>query len=384
MSEEEQRSSYKTDEQGSSLSLILGLIALILTACNVYILGKQAKERELASYRERLFSEDPSARIAAAMSLSKYPREAIWLVNRWAREHKLLERVKSETEPSNVPILRTGGSKASDHEQVKKAIEDALGIMAEKRSWDWSRLKWVTFWIPSRFVFWRKTGLATVSFPLWPCRVRGPRLDRLRITIDVGPIPLLCAYLYESILDGVNLQGADLWEASVQGASLVYANLQGALLLEGNLQGTSLEGANLQGTTLTDANLQRANLELANLKGAFLMRANLQRGSLWGASLPEAFLMSANIQEADLMFADLQGTNLEDANLQGANLTSANLRDIQNWKKVANLKGANIFGVVNPPAGFPEWALSDEVGAVSMKSDEWKKWKEQKKKEGPL
>jgi len=40
--------------------------------------------------------------------------------------------------------------------------------------------------------------------------------------------------------------------------------------------------------------------------------------------------------------------------------------------------------MVNPPAGFPEWALSDEVGAVSMKSDEWKKWKEQKKKEGPL
>ncbi|HQO36854.1 MAG TPA: pentapeptide repeat-containing protein, partial [bacterium] len=238
-----ERERYNVERKSLLLSwfaAVSGFGALVFLGWRVVIMAKQAKEQELASYRERLFSEDSSARIAAAMSLSKYPKEAIWLVSRWAREHKLLERANSEAESGN-EIKKV---EASDHEQVKKAIEDALGIMAWKGSWDWKRLGWFTFRIPSRFVFWRITGRGTVSFPLfWPYRARGPRLDRLQMTIEIGPIMIPNAYLHKSRLHDVNLQGAYLVGGDLQRVSLSGANLQGSLIMYANLQNASFWGA---------------------------------------------------------------------------------------------------------------------------------------------
>ena len=50
-------------------------VALYFTYRRTVIMAEDAKERELASYRQRLFDPDPSARIAVAMSLSKGGRE---------------------------------------------------------------------------------------------------------------------------------------------------------------------------------------------------------------------------------------------------------------------------------------------------------------------
>ena len=68
---------------------------------------------------------------------------------------------------------------------------------------------------------------------------------------------------------GVNLRGADLREADLQGANLWGVNLRGADLREADLQ-----GANLRGADLREADLQGANLRGANLRGADLQGAN--------------------------------------------------------------------------------------------------------------
>ncbi|MFH1744053.1 MAG: pentapeptide repeat-containing protein [bacterium] len=367
-----EKDKYSLDKKRLWLSWVAaigGLVALIFTGWRVVILARQAKEAELASYRERLFSEDPSARISAAMSLSKYPKEAIWLVNRWAREHKLaLREEKAGTNATN---------DGTDYEQVKRAIQDALGIMESKRSWDWKRLRWVTFRIPSKFVLCIKGSRRTVSFPLWPYRVEGPRLDRLQITIDIGPIRLHGAYFYQSVLSEADLQSADLR----------FARLEETYLGDTNLAGADLQGANLQEASMPRANLEGADLLGAILRKVYLGHASLQRASLFAADLRNANLSAAVLQQSDLREANLQkayleGVNLQGADLQDANLSGASLRNIRNWRKIANLKGANIFGVIDPPGGFVKWALSEEVGAVSMEPDQWEAWKERREKEG--
>jgi len=376
-----ERERYNVERKSLLLSwfaAVSGFCALVFLGWRVVIMAKQAKEQELASYRERLFSEDPSARIAAAMSLSKYPKEAIWLVSRWAREHKLFERANSEAESGN-EIKKV---EASDHEQVKKAIEDALGIMAEKRSCDWKRFKWNMFRIPSRFVFWRKGHQERFCLPIWPYPyvVRGPRLDRIQMTLDIGPIPLGFAYLYRANLCGVNLRGANLawanlqgsslWEANLQGIYLYEANLQGATLWEANLQGANLERTNLQNAKLKWARMQIANLQRANLQGADLEGVKLQGTTLWDTNLQKTNLYGASLEGASLWDADLQGANVKNTNFEKSSIRGVNLRDIQNWREIFSLKGANIFGIIDPPYGFRDWALSEEVGAVEMDAEE--------------
>ena len=106
------------------------------------------------------------------------------------------------------------------------------------------------------------------------------------------------------------LQGANLNSANLQEANLWGAKMQGAHLLEANLQGADLEVASLQGADLSGANLQGAHLGSVKLQQAKLRRANLQ----------EADLQEANLQGADLSGSNLEGAHLADANLEGANL----------------------------------------------------------------
>jgi hypothetical protein len=102
---------------------------------------------------------------------------------------------------------------------------------------------------------------------------------------------------------------------------LSSANLQGANLYNAQLQGVRLQGANLQGVDLFGAQLQGANLQGVNLFGAQLQGANLRRANLNGANLQGALL-----QGAQLCYTKLQGVNLFEANLNGANLNSAQLQ----------------------------------------------------------
>ena len=126
-------------------------------------------------------------------------------------------------------------------------------------------------------------------------------------------------------------------------------------------------------------------------EGAWLIGVDLQKAFLMGLKLPEADLRQANMEGAMLKFADLHGAilreanfkdtylgeaNLEDANLlkinlDGAYLRNANLRGIQKWREIGSLKYANLYGVINPPDGFVDWAIH-EKGAVMI--DSYSKW----------
>ena len=344
----------------AGLALLGAAVTLYFTYKRLVVMEQRAKEEELSSYRERLFSEDPSARIAAAMSLAKYPEEAIWLVNRWAQEHKLIKEGSQRilyVDPRKFDLdisldirMLSLIEKKSNFERVKRAIEDALGMMAEEASWDWD------YWRKRLFGdVWRNFKKLKWFLPLNEMRVlrrsvmdclrglrkvKGPRLDRKRITIDIGPIPLWGAYMRRSYLVGVNLEGANLSDAHLERAKFSSAHLERAVF-----SSTHLEKAEF-----TDARLEGANLKLACLEGADLTLARLEGANLLGA-------------------------NLEGAHLSWANLESANLEGIEGWEKIADIKNANIRGVENAPEGFVEWAK--EKGAVDISTEEREAWKDQ-------
>jgi uncharacterized protein YjbI with pentapeptide repeats len=104
--------------------------------------------------------------------------------------------------------------------------------------------------------------------------------------------------LWDSILRGVNLEGARLPCADLSGADLWHANLKGAILWEASLSWANLEVADLRNANLVGASLAEANLGGANLEGA-------------------------DLRYADLSYADLRGAKMKGANLEGANIKGA-------------------------------------------------------------
>lgn len=121
------------------------------------------------------------------------------------------------------------------------------------------------------------------------------------------------------------LQGANLESANLQGADFADANLQKAELSYANLQTTRLTFANLQETHLHETNLQQANLGYAELQKAQLYKANLQQADLIGSHMENANLMQADLRHADLEYANLQSAIIAYANLENASLEKSNL-----------------------------------------------------------
>lgn len=93
-----------------------------------------------------------------------------------------------------------------------------------------------------------------------------------------------------------------------------------ALLDGAQLEGADLRGLNLSGAFLHGAHLAGADLGQASLSGAYLQRADLR-----GANLQQADLQRANLREANLTDANLQDANLHDAQLGKATLTNIDL-----------------------------------------------------------
>jgi uncharacterized protein YjbI with pentapeptide repeats len=112
--------------------------------------------------------------------------------------------------------------------------------------------------------------------------------------------------------------------------------------------------ADLQGQNLSGAQLQNASLANANLQGANLSGAQLQ-----GATLTGANLAGADLNGAQLVSAVLSGANLGGANLNGANLTGAKLDG-------ASLAGANLNGVVWSNTTCPDGTNSNAHGATCV------------------
>lgn len=136
----------------------------------------------------------------------------------------------------------------------------------------------------------------------------------------------------------INLDGADLSEATLSGANLVKADLSKA----------DLSKADLSGADLSNTDLSRANLRGANLSRAYLYGAEMKEADLTGASLTDA-----DTTPRDTVVASFTRTNFEAATLRNADLRNANLRGAD--LSFADLSSANLSGAllgITPPSGF--------------------------------
>ncbi|MFE9609089.1 pentapeptide repeat-containing protein [Streptomyces sp. NPDC006012] len=135
----------------------------------------------------------------------------------------------------------------------------------------------------------------------------------------------------------IDLRGACLKEAKLEGMNLADADLRGTVLSGANAEKAILSGANLEQAVLTGADLTGADLSHAEVS-----KADLKTAVLADAALKNALLVQADLRDADLRGANLSGADLSDTNLNGAGLTGANLSggDLSD----TNLNGADLSG----------------------------------------
>ncbi len=128
-------------------------------------------------------------------------------------------------------------------------------------------------------------------------------------------------------LGAANMQGVDLREAHLEGASLGHVNLRLAVLYFAKLEEADLRDAYLQESPMYSTNLENANLIGAHLEGAYLFRAQLN-----GANLQEVFfdpstdLRGAVLGEKKHRFISLAGVHWGEVDLS-----------VINWSQVGYL-----------------------------------------------
>jgi uncharacterized protein YjbI with pentapeptide repeats len=130
---------------------------------------------------------------------------------------------------------------------------------------------------------------------------------------------------------------ANLSAAFLVGANL-NVNLSGADLSGASLDGAYLTNAKLDGAYLSGANLTNARLDIANLSGADLYYAKLTNASLIGANLTNARLADANLTDADLYYANLTGAWVGAANFDRAIFEPNSLPTLSEISQAENLE----------------------------------------------
>lgn len=106
-----------------------------------------------------------------------------------------------------------------------------------------------------------------------------------------------------------------------------YDNYGNVELYGADLAGANLEGVNLAHARLTEANLAGANLDNATLTFAEFLGATLEGASMRKCHLTDTNFFGAYLSDADLSDSNLVGTMFVNADLEGAILTYALLGD---------------------------------------------------------
>lgn len=130
--------------------------------------------------------------------------------------------------------------------------------------------------------------------------------DLLLLCSEKGDVAEWNQQNYDEIL----LEGADLNGAQLAGVRLNNAHLKGAYLGNSDLRDAGLVGAHLEGAHLWGANLTGAHLNMANLSGAYL----------WGTNLTDARLGDAHLAGTSFNNAHLAGAGFQTATVDGATL----------------------------------------------------------------
>lgn len=112
---------------------------------------------------------------------------------------------------------------------------------------------------------------------------------------------------------GADLRGCNYGDTLMQGVDLRGADLRNANLFLAYFANSDLSGALFEGATMEGVDFQEANLSLAQLPGVRLNGANLG-----GANLTDANLQGANLSLGCLIGATLDGADLQGANVEGA------------------------------------------------------------------
>jgi uncharacterized protein YjbI with pentapeptide repeats len=149
-------------------------------------------------------------------------------------------------------------------------------------------------------------------------------------------------------------RNADFFRADLSNSHMAGIDLRGAKLEEAKLQNADLANAILVGTSFSSARLDRAELTGGvQAQGANFLNASLQGTDLRGAQLQFADFSSAAMQGAVLNFAHLQSSTLRDADLEAASLQRAKVQgaDLTGTK----MAGADLRGVIIWMTLPPEW-----------------------------
>jgi uncharacterized protein YjbI with pentapeptide repeats len=125
-------------------------------------------------------------------------------------------------------------------------------------------------------------------------------------------VPAPGVYWRRCFQDAQNLQGVDLSGAVLRDASFKRADLSAANLSGADARRAKFVSAVLHETRFDDANLVQADLTKADLIGASLRNVDLTRARLFRADLSDADLTGARLQGADLLNADFSGATWTD------------------------------------------------------------------------
>jgi Pentapeptide repeats (8 copies) len=99
-------------------------------------------------------------------------------------------------------------------------------------------------------------------------------------------------------LPGLNLAGANLFQANFAGADLENANFAGARLGQTSFANANLEDADFTGAYLGEADFSNASLDEAEFENAFLGEAKMRRAFLGEVDFTGARLIGANLANA--------------------------------------------------------------------------------------
>ena len=161
------------------------------------------------------------------------------------------------------------------------------------------------------------------AWNLW--REQNPNLDINLESADLSNASLERVNLADANLEGANLSCACMNHANLVRARLQRANLAHAILDHANLAHAHLEKANLAFASLEDAMLPYAHLDDSNLSAANLTGARAEDSEFRRANLSYTTLRKAVLASSDFRHASLVGANLEGANMTATNLESANV-----------------------------------------------------------
>ena len=172
------------------------------------------------------------------------------------------------------------------------------------------------------------------------------------------------AHLSGASMQGLNFSSADLRGALFMYADLTEAVLSGCLLHQANLYHATLDGADLSGAHIERARLARCQARQAVFSRARLLASDLSRSSLQLADFSQAQIDSTTFFESTLEDANFSGARVqirgipesEDFQISGLWFTCLTQDQLDSARSDPNNPPTIADGTVDPISGDPlEW-----------------------------